>query len=43
MTLRTREREVACRVPEAVLLLVGGIVFLVDDDQAGPRERREHG
>ena len=34
-------RHVAGVIGDAVLLLVGGLVFLVDDDEAEPRERQE--
>jgi hypothetical protein len=34
--------EVAGGVAHALVLLVAGVVFFVDDDQAEPRQRREH-
>ncbi len=40
--LGPQKREVARRVAQPVLLLEGGIVFLVDDHQAQLRERSEH-
>ena len=38
--LRAHDREVARRIAESVLLLVGGIVLLVHDDEAERRHRR---
>ena len=43
MSLRTRNGEVASRIAESLLLLVGRIVFFIDDDESGLRERREDG
>ncbi len=40
--LAAHQREVACVVADAVLLLVAAVVFLVDHDQPGLRQRREH-
>jgi len=39
---RAHQREIAGVVADAVLLLVAGVVFLVDHDQARVRQRREH-
>ena len=39
---RAHQRDVARVVADAVLLLVAAVVFLVDHDQAGVRQRREH-
>jgi len=36
------DRDVACRVTKAVLLLVRSVVFLVDDDQPEARQRSEY-
>ena len=36
------DRQVARRIARAFLLLVRRVVLLVDDDQAEPRQRREH-
>src|SRR5688572_20886936 len=38
---RAHDRQVAGVVAEAILLLVGRVVLLVDDDEAEPRDRRE--
>jgi hypothetical protein len=40
--LAAHQREVARVVADAVELLVAAVVLLVDDDQAGVRQRREH-
>ena len=37
-----QHREIARRIAKPFLLLVGGIVLLVDDDQAESRQRGEH-
>jgi hypothetical protein len=41
LDVTAHDREVAGVVAQAVLLLVGRVVFLVDDDQPEPRQRRE--
>ncbi len=41
--LCAQHAEVARRVAEAFLLLVGGVVLLVDDEHGELRQRREHG
>jgi hypothetical protein len=41
--MRAPDRDVARRVAQAFLLLEGGVVFLVDDDQLQARQRHEHG
>ena len=43
MAGRARHGQVASRVPEALLLLVGRVMLLVDDDDAEARQRGEHG
>ena len=40
---RAPDRDIARVIAHAVLLLVRGVVFLVDDDEPEPRQRREHG
>ena len=39
----TRDGKIARRVAQALLLFERVIVFLIDDDQAGVRQRRENG
>ena len=37
-----KDRDIARRIAHAVLLLEGGIMFLIDHNQAEARHRREH-
>ena len=40
--LRAKDGKVACGVAHAVLLLVGGVLFLIHDNQPGIRQRGEN-